>query len=130
MITYTVHSWDQHGEEVAFDVTAKEPAGDHVRAVVTLALGDDRLVPEHADVERWLPAGWLAFFSAHSEDPSCEVEDGLLDALCAVVSVDDLEREGSCGGCAGSGLGMHDGSWCFSCRGSGVRRSGGRDDDE
>lgn len=130
MITYTIHFWDHHGEEVAYDVTAKAPTGEAVRAVVTLAVADDdRLVPTFEDVERWLPAGFLAFFSTHSEDPSCEVEDGLLDALRAVVSVDDLDIECGCAQCAGSGEGMYDGSRCLWCRGSGTERRGGRDDD-
>jgi hypothetical protein len=130
VITYKVHDWSQHGEEVAFDVEAKADTGPTCRAVVTLAVADDRLVPTFPDVERWVPAELLAFFTAYSEDPACEVEDGLLDELCAVVRVDDLDLERSCSQCAGSGEGMYDGSRCWSCRGSGTGRRGGRDDDE
>lgn len=130
MITYKVHDWSQCGEEVAFDVIAKAPTGERHRAIITLAVGDESLVPTYTDVERWVPAKLLAFFTAHSEDPSCEVTDGLLDALRAVVSIDDLDLDRVCGHCAGSGEGMHDGSSCGSCGGSGTARRGGRDDDE
>lgn len=122
MITYTIHDWSQHGEEVAFDVEAKADEGPTCRAIVTLAVADDRLVPTFDDVERWVSAPMLTFFTAHSEDPSCEVEDGLLDALFEVVSVDDLDLDRICGACAGSGEGMYDGTRCASCGGSGVPR--------
>lgn len=128
MITYTIHSWDQHGEEVAYDVTAKAPTGEQVRAVVTLAFDGERLFPIFPDVERWVPAALLSFFTSHSEDPSSEVTDGLLDALRAAVDVDDLEVDASCAQCAGSGEGMYDGSRCYHCGGSGDERRG-RDDE-
>ena len=31
MITYTIHDWNQHGEEVAYDVTAHAPTGEAVK---------------------------------------------------------------------------------------------------
>ena len=118
MITYTVHSYDQHGEEVAFDVTAKAH-GDAVRAVVTLAFDGERLFPLFPDVERWVPKELLAFFTAYSEDPSSEVEDGLLDELYSAVDVDELEVDASCADCAGSGEGHADGTRCWTCGGTG-----------
>lgn len=130
MITYTINDWSQVRYEVAYDVTAKAPTGERVRAIVTLAIGDETMEPQHKDVERWVPARMLDFFTAHSEDPSCEVSDGLLDALRAVVSVDDLDVDWVCGRCLGSGEGMHDGSTCGSCRGSGTERRCRDDDDE
>ena len=130
MINYTIHDWSQHGEEVAFDVEAKADTGPTCRAVVTLAFDGERLFPTFDDVERWVSAELLAFFTAYSEDPACEVEDGLLDELCSAVDIDELDFDGSCPECAGSGEGMYDGSRCMSCRGSGTERRGGRDDDE
>lgn len=130
MITYKVNDWNQHGEEVAYDVTAKAPTGEKCRAIITLAIGDESLVPTFSDVERWVPAALLAFFTAHSEDPACEVEDGLLDALRCAVRFDELDIDSLCPDCAGSGEGMHDGTRCSSCRGSGTERRGGCDDDE
>ena len=127
MIHYVIHDWNQHGEEVAYDVTATAPTGEQIRAVVTLALVDDRIVPKHEDPERWLPPGWLPFLWLHSEAPSLEIEDGLLDALRA-VDVDVLECDGTCGRCAGSGEGYVDGSRCSACGGSGVPRD--RDEDD
>ena len=122
MITYKIHDWNQHGEEVAFDVEAKADTGPTCRASVTLAVADDRLVPTFPDVERWVPAPMLTFFTAHSEDPSCEVEDGLLDELCSAVDVDDLDVDASCAQCAGSGEGHADGTRCWTCGGSGDAR--------
>ena len=122
MLHYVIHDWNQHGEEVACDVTAKAH-DDHVRAVITLAFDGERLFPLFPDVERWVPPAMLAFFSAYSEDPSSEVEDGLLDSLRDAVDVDDLEVDASCSHCAGGGEGMYDGSRCSACGGSGEVRS-------
>lgn len=128
MIHYVIHDWSQHGEEIAYDVTATAPTGEQIRAIVTLAVAGDRIVPEHEDIERWMPTGWLAFLWSHSEAPSLEIEDGLLDALRAVVSVDDLKFDASCARCAGSGEGHADGTRCQSCGGSGVERDHDEDD--
>jgi hypothetical protein len=121
MIHYVIHDWNQHGEEVACDVTATAH-GDIIHAVITLAFDGERLFPLFPDVERWVPPAMLAFFTTHSEVPEFEVVDGLLPALFAAVDVDDLEVDASCSHCAGSGEGMYDGSRCSACGGSGVPR--------
>lgn len=129
MITYTIHDWNQHGEEIAFDVTAKAHA-EKVRAVVTLAFDGERLFPLFPDVERWVPAELLAFFTSYSEFAPYEIVDGLLPALFGAVDVDDLDFDRTCRHCAGSGEGMHDGTTCQDCRGSGNEQRRGRDDDD
>lgn len=57
-------------------------------------------------------------------------EDPQGDDYAAWLAERDAEERGLCPDCAGSGEGMHDGSRCMSCRGSGTERRGGRDDDE
>lgn len=123
MITYEIHDWWQRGprnDRVTVVVDAREPGGQTTRATLDLLAGDDHLEPPHQDVERWVPAHLLDFFTAYSEDSACEVEYGLLDAVRAEIHVDELDLDRICGACNGSGEGMYDGTSCWSCRGSGV----------
>lgn len=57
-------------------------------------------------------------------------EDPQGDDYAAWLAERDAEERGTCQGCAGSGEGYVDGSLCSDCRGSGVERRGGCDDDE